>query len=156
MDFKNHAKSGVIVSALTTCTYSLVLNSPIEPLHIFCYVLAGSLAPDLDTNSKPSKITALFGACFGIWALLNREPYFALTFLTAFAFIKTFNHRTYTHLYTLPAILIFVAIKYSHPWLIPFCIGLLTHYALDCTGKDRLYPWHLRSWLIMPKFIKLI
>lgn len=156
MEFKEHATGGVIVAATATCIYSLILKSTIEPWHIFGYVLAGSLFPDLDTNSRPSKIAALFGFCLGLWALWNREPYFALIFLTAFAFIKTFNHRTYTHLYTLPAILIYIAIRYSHPWLTMFSIGLLTHYALDCTGKVRMYPWYFRSWVIIPKFARLI
>lgn len=163
MLFVDHIRYGFIASVVTTGAYSLIApqipelsNNPDSIAVAFGACLAGSLSPDLDTNSKPSKWVAMFGACFGLWALYNREPYFALAFLTAFSFIKTFNHRTYTHLYSLPLILCIVAVKQDIWWLIPFSVGLVCHYFCDCAGPRKLYPWDWHSWIIIPKIPRML
>ena len=150
MLFKQHLAFGALVSTAITVGYSLIQKPPINQDDLALMLgacLIGSLAPDLDTNSKSTKIAALALTIFGIWSLVNREPYPGLILLVGFSFIKTFNHRTFTHIYTLPVVLIFVAIKFDVWWLIPFSVGLITHYFCDCVGPNKIFPWKLSSWI---------
>jgi len=149
MNFKGHLRAGLVASALSTVVYSLSANdsTPDAGAMVFTAVLVGSLVPDLDTNSIPSKITALLGSIFCLWSLITKEPYPALIFATGFLFIKSFNHRTWTHLWSLPTILIAVAVKYNIPLLIPFSVGIMTHYVIDCYGPKKMYPWMVSNWI---------
>lgn len=156
MNYKVHMKYGSIASVCVASTYVLLKSDFGSSLTdiilqdaaiIFVFCLIGSLIPDLDTNSKPSKIVAFLGFCFGIWALLNREPYPALIFLTTFSFIKTFNHRTFTHIWTLPLVMIIIGLYFNHWVLFPFSFGLIIHYVVDCFGPKTMNPMKLSNWV---------
>lgn len=148
MLFKQHLKYGLISSSATTACYSVMTMyndwhlSVDNHLIVFFATLAGSLAPDLDAHSKPSKIVALFGSIFCLAAIYQREPYPALIFATGFLFIKSFSHRTWTHVYSLPLVLTIIAFKMDLWFLIPVSGGLCVHYAVDTIPF-----WKLNSWI---------
>lgn len=148
MLFADHLRYGFIASVATAGAYSLIApqipelsNDPDSIAIAFGACLAGSLAPDLDTNSRPSKYFSMFLFLFGLWSIWNRELYPFVIFATAFAFIKSMNHRTFCHIFALPMILSISAVYFSIWWLIPFSVGLICHYICD-----RLNPLKLNNW----------
>jgi len=154
MEFRNHFVAGIVTSSLASIAWKAIhvkagieLNDPNELLIIFGLCLAGSLIPDLDTQSKPSKIFAFLGSIFCIVSLIVQEPYPALMYSAAFLFIKSFNHRTWTHVWALPVVLVFVGIYFDQWMLIPFAVGIVCHYILDCFGPQKMLPWRVNSWV---------
>jgi uncharacterized metal-binding protein len=144
MNFRSHLTGGALASTVLTVGYSFLQKPPINQDDLalmFGACLIGSLAPDLDTQSKPSKFLSIVLTVFGIWSIVNREPYPALFCLTGFAFIKSFNHRTWCHVYSLPLVLTLVSVQFNLWWLIPFSVGLVVHYACD-----KLNPLQFNNW----------
>lgn len=148
MLFKDHLRFGLIASVASAGAYSLIapkipeLSSDPESIAIaFGACLAGSLAPDLDCQSKPSKYLSFALFLFGLWSIWEKEPYPFIAFAVAFMFIKSFNHRTFCHIYSLPLILSISAAYFNIWWLIPFSAGLIVHYACD-----KMNPLKLSSW----------
>ena len=156
MNFKQHRNYGVAVAASVSVGY--FFTQPIDqPLFLYCVamffvILAGSFAPDLDTESIPSKWFTR-GLWFGwsIILLLNISgiPKFeyelqlkTVAVLTVvFIIVKAFKHRGPTHALILVPVLLIVG-YYSENYLISaFSIGLATHYYCDSIS-----PFKLRNW----------
>jgi len=147
MNFREHLIAGAIGSVAIAGTHAAITQSvDLFPL-ISIACLFGSLAPDLDTQSKPSKFVALLLSAFCVYSIIVREPYFALFLSAGFLFIKSFNHRTFTHIWTLPIILCFVAYKTDTFLLYSFSFGLCVHYSVDCLGPKKMYPWRVSNWI---------
>ncbi len=149
MLFVDHFRFGFIASVATTGAYSLIapqipeLSSNPDSIAIaFGACLAGSLAPDLDTQSRPSKYLSFMLFLFGLWSIWEKEPYPFIIFATAFMFIKSMNHRTFCHIFTLPVVLSISAVYFNIWWLIPFSVGLIVHYACD-----KMNPLKLSNWI---------
>ena len=155
MDFKIHIRIGSIASAAVTVAYGFIASDfklplttdPDEAALVFILCLAGSLAPDLDTQSKISKIASFALSAFCVFSIITREPYLALLFSAGFLFVKSFNHRTWTHVYTLPLVLSLIALKTGFWQLYPLSLGILTHYFVDCLGPQKMLPWRLSNWI---------
>lgn len=151
MNFNEHLKAGVIGGVVTAVAASYITKKPEHLAAVFGLTVAGSLFPDLDTASNPSRITALCLTIFGIVSIYTREPYLALYFMTAFCLVKSFKHRGFSHSYMIPAALIFMSYDFSVPWFAAFGIGCIIHLFID-----KLYPWKLSNWLKfeLPRMLK--
>lgn len=151
MNFPEHLKAGFAGSIAVTCCAVGFTQEPLELLAVFGVTLAGSLAPDLDTQSTPSMAAAAIAFAIGIGGFVFREPYVPLAITTFFCFIKIFSHRTWVHTYTVVAIILFLGIEYNEPITVPFCIGYIIHFVVD-----KIWPWRVSNWIkpILPKMVK--
>lgn len=144
MNFRSHLTGGASVSTVITIGYSFLQKFPIDQDDLalmFGACLVGSLAPDLDTQSKSSRYVSMFLFLFGVWSLIHQDPYPVVVLLVGFAFIKSMSHRTWCHVYSLPVILTGIALTFDIWWLIPFSIGLVCHYAIDNMNPLKLNNW---------------
>lgn len=151
MNFPQHLKAGMIGGALTSIAFSTLTHEPEKLVSIFCLTVLGSLAPDLDTQSKPSKFAAIALTIAGVIALYRKELYPIIYFLIGFSFIKCFNHRSWTHVYLVPLSLFIIGYKTNVIYFIPIGIGVMVHYLID-----KLWPWKLSNWhkFKLPKMLK--
>ena len=151
MNFTEHLKFGLFGGAATAIVLAPVVRDPIELAAISGIVVIGSLFPDLDIHSVPSKIAAICVTVLGIWGIIAKEPYIPLYFTTAFCFLKIFNHRTWLHTYLIPAVSFAVAYNIKSIHFFAFGIGLIIHLV-----SDRIWPWKLSNWhkLKFPKMLK--
>jgi len=147
MNYKEHVKGGFLVAAVVTMGTTLLKQpfrpeSGIEAAVIFGLCLFGSLIPDLDTQSKISRFVCFVTAAFCTYSIYYREPYPAIYAATIILYIKSLNHRTWTHVYLVPLILFFVSYKTQTIYFAVFALGVIAHYSLD-----RMNPLKLNNWV---------
>lgn len=153
MNFREHAIAGAATgTSVAAASYLLIPDiQELAPLTLGLCVFAGSLAPDLDTASKPSKWTARVLLVWSILALLKSEyqsPFDELKHLqwlfeiklvlwidTSFIAFKSCKHRGISHKYVFPIAVFALAWFMSNPWLIASGIGIIVHYLVD-----KIYP----------------
>lgn len=141
-----YAQSGLILFSEKLFIASLIM---------FAVTVAGSLAPDLDTSSTPSKWAARFLSLYiGLILLsgelidkfsydveLHTKPALILAFI--FVLCKSDKHRGITHaLIWIPALIFLGWITGNH-YLVGFAIGLFTHIVV-C---DRISLTNFRNWI---------
>jgi uncharacterized metal-binding protein len=139
MNFRRHLYAGSIASAAVTVGYGLATSDfnlpfttdPGDAALVFVVCLAGSLAPDLDTHSVPSKITSFLVSIFCAFSIYHKEPYPALIIATALLFIKSLSHRGWVHTYTIALVVGLFGIIPDLWLLIPFAIGMIVHFKTD-------------------------
>lgn len=147
MDFAGHLKTGLATSTICTGVHGIATaytgdsQNPKILLITFFACLIGSLISDLDTHSTPSRIFSFILMVFGAYSIYTKEPYFALAILTGFAFIKSMRHRGWCHAFSLPLALSIFAFSSGYYLLIPFSVGILTHF-----WADSLHPLKLSNW----------
>jgi len=142
MNYKNHAIAGLIAGSVVGTTMEYLDYESKIAMTVFVSVLIGSLAPDIDTASIPSRWAARisFVAILVSW----RNNFHDVGFLVGagFTLLKTGKHRGFTHKYSLPAILLVSIIWFDHIAIIGFLGGLIVHYALDSMN-----PFNLKNWI---------
>ncbi len=156
MIFRQHLGYGFVASAIASASFAFAKSGFELPITadsgdialVFGLCLAGSLAPDLDTQSTPSRIVAIFGFFFCSLSLFHREPYPALIFATAFIFIKSLSHRGWIHTYTLPLILVVMGIVLQLWMIIPFSLGIIVHFKCDGMKVFKKSNW-VKSFKIL-------
>ncbi len=152
MNYKNHLIFGISTSIATPAIMNQIgynLN-PSDIALIIPTVIAGSLFPDCDTQSIPSRIYAILGLITSVFFFIAGMNNFIIPLWLPFIFAKMSKHRGWTHSPLLPLGLILV------PWLIfkttisslnyqhiaeltheyrfvflSFSIGLICHLVLD-------------------------
>lgn len=168
MNFKQHRNYGITIALLASGGFCLF--SILEDLHegqgilitwnllLYCFflfvtVLAGSFAPDLDTDSIPSKIAARVLVLFWVVVLFSGliseyTPFeyelqwtpiavFTLIFLIA----KSDKHRGITHALAWVPVLLFCGLYSGNHLIAAFAIGLAAHYYCDSINPLRLKNW---------------
>lgn len=159
MNINGHMKYGLISSSvLSVLSFVFILPSVINSALIFISTLAGSLVPDLDISSVPSKwagrILSGIIAFTLTQALIARyiydlgytlDPYFVLFLALIFTIAKSGKHRGITHMYTIPVALMAFSIELRQITLMVFSIGLIVHYVCDSMS-----PFSLNSWTWKP------
>jgi len=118
--------TGLIVGGI-----SMYMTRDIKVAGIFAVVtIAGSLAPDLDCHSIPSRIVSFIGALLTGFLIYSKTYQPAAWIGCIFFIIKAQKHRGLTHSYFLP-ILCLVLFKFDIYPALPFGIGLMVHFILD-------------------------
>jgi len=151
MNFPEHSRAGLKVSAVTIggCLFfgdsiGAGLETWIQVKQSFvlgCFVYAGSVFPDLDTESIPSRWAARIGLVFFcIMAYLNK-PWPAAIAGALFFLVKADKHRGFTHKYWFIAAFIAYGLIYDKFYACAFGIGLLVHFRVD-----RISPFELKNW----------
>jgi hypothetical protein len=141
MNFSEHAKAGGLVAAAVTIGLGLYLDDFKTPFQAGLLAFSGSLFPDLDIDSIPSRYTARACFCFSIALMWLDNPWPPAIAGTLFFLVKSGKHRGFTHKYSLPLICGLLAAFYGNWLFAAFGVGLLTHYALD-----RLYFFDWGNW----------
>lgn len=135
MNFKEHLTGGLAAGTVATGTLAAIpghaASDPREYAFIFALIVAGSLAPDLDTHSKPSRYTAMAGAVFSAVSIYFKEYHYAAWAGLVFFIIKAQKHRGVTHSWLLPVLCVGVSLYMGNLFAAAFGGGLATHYVLD-------------------------
>lgn len=131
MNFKDHALIGAATGLVTGACFLVYSGS--WPLAIMqaLTVFLGSLAPDLDTDSIPSRWTARIGFVVACIFMLENKYFPAAIIGSAFMLMKCGKHRGMTHKYYLPFILFGAAAFFSNFLFAAFGIGILVHLKAD-------------------------
>ena len=130
MNFPQHSKAGAYASG-AVCVISLITNQTAESIFFNSLaVYLGSIFPDLDTESTPSKWAARLGFIFVVLCLVNKNPEPAAIAGGLFFLVKSDQHRGFLHKYWFIAA--FVAVGYFlHYLAFLFAMGLLVHFWVD-------------------------
>lgn len=140
MNFSDHSRAGLITSAVTI-TGSLFFGQHLEQAILLgAFVYIGSIFPDLDTESIPSRWAARIGLVFFcIMAYLNK-PWPAAIAGALFFLVKADKHRGFTHKYWFITAFIVYGLYYHQYLACAFAIGLLVHFRVD-----RISPFELKN-----------
>lgn len=139
MNFASHDKAGFWCSVITGAA-GYLFRTPETALLAGALCFIGSLAPDLDTDSIPSRWAARGGLILSAICLYTKVYLPAVIAGLVFFALKSFPHRSFTHSYFWPLALIAVGI-YEQSFLYPaFAIGLICHLILDGVGPARNRP----------------
>jgi len=168
MNFQQHKDYGIGAAVVTSALYYVYMTSSYYfqsgafafSIDLFWYCIAmlllvfvGSLVPDLDTKSTPSRIVSTFLAIYWGLILFSKEindyldlnytihwvPAGVLSFI--FLICSASKHRGITHaLLWVPAVA-GLGIYTSDHLLVGFAIGLGTHYYCDSISPLKLKNW---------------
>lgn len=138
MNFREHAIAGLITgSAVTGASYYFSRNIPFSLL-MGAVTVAGSIAPDVDTGSIPSRIFAWIGiALAAVFMYFGKNKNAAATGIIYMAFSSD-RHRGATHSWVL--IMVCAGLGYAgfRQWMpiyfilmSAFSVGLITHKIID-------------------------
>jgi len=168
MNFAQHRNHGLSVAAISGIAYygyyaanyysitgAVLFSEKLFgiALAIFGLVFVGSLSPDLDIHSTPSKWAARFLAVylgaillldqvkeiFNLEAELHWRPVVVLAFI--FVLCKSSKHRGITHAWSWIPLLIGLSIYTENHGIGAFAVGLGTHYLCDSISPFRLENW---------------
>ncbi len=152
MNFKEHSNAGIVVSVPVIGLSYYIFQDIRTSLTMGICCFAGSLIPDLDTGSTPSRITAI---ALLVWSLAAYSVYkfgvqipqrwvfnIELCFWANLIYIafKASKHRGISHKYILPVTFAFIAFYTGYLWFTAIAIGIIVHLFVD-----RIYPWNYRS-----------
>lgn len=141
MNFPQHAKAGFYTSCLAASAGYLFKDLRIALLAgLLCFV--GSVIPDLDTDSIPSRWAARFGLGLTCFSIYTGRYFPAVVAALLFFAIKSFPHRNWTHKYFGPLICFSLGIYHQNFLYAAFGVGLLCHLLVDS-----LSPLDSRNWV---------
>ena len=152
MNYRNHLIFGTVTSIATP----IIMNQAGFSLDmgdiavIIPAVIAGSLFPDCDTASIPSRIYAILGVIWSVFFFIFEMNDFIIPLWLPFIFAKMSRHRSWTHARWLPVVLTAIPfflfrltinyprfhhiadLMYEYRLLfMAFSLGLITHLILD-------------------------
>lgn len=151
MNFPDHSRAGLITSAVTA-TGALFFGDSLgagfetwaqtkQSFLLGLLVYIGSVFPDLDTESIPSRWAARIGLVFFcIMAYLNK-PWPSAIAGALFFLVKADKHRGFTHKYWFIAAFIIYGLYYHQYLACAFGLGLLVHFRID-----RISPFEWKNW----------
>lgn len=142
MNFAPHARAGLTASAIISVASFICFKNFDRSLLIGLVVFAGSVFPDLDTDSKPSRWTAKVGFIFSFIMLVFNRPYVPAIAGMMFFLIKSSKHRGFIHKYYFPALCFILAGGTGNLLYAAFAVGLVVHFWLD-----RINPLKWRNWI---------
>lgn len=131
MNFSQHARAGLTASAFTGIASFFYYQKIDQPLLIGLVTFIGSIFPDLDTESIPSRWTARIGFICSLILLYNDKPTPVAIVGTLFFLVKSDKHRGFIHKYWFAAVFIIAGLLWSNPLCLAFGVGLIVHYTVD-------------------------
>ena len=142
MNFKEHAAAGAATGLVVAGgSYYMLPDPRLGPVYGLI-ALAGSLSPDIDTGSIPSRIFAWVGIAISFLLIHENHPEAAAYIGIIYMAFSSDRHRGFTHKWILPiACFMIGGVGIYYPdvfpiftrlfWLIPFGLGLITHLIID-------------------------
>lgn len=134
MNFYSHAKAGLLAASIMGGVAAFVNKDLQTAVYSFTLTFCGSIFPDLDTESIPSRWAARAGLLFTSACIFLDNLFPAAIAGMLFFAIKSGHHRGFTHKYPLPVICILLSF-YLGFWdsmlYASFGIGLICHLMLD-------------------------
>lgn len=142
MNFKQHAAAGAATGFIVAGGSYYFLPDPRLGPVLGLIALAGALCPDIDTGSIPSRIFAWVGIAISLLLIYKGSPEPAAYIGIVYMAFSSDRHRGFTHKWILPiGCFVIGGISIYYPetfpilmnlfWLIPFGLGLVTHYIID-------------------------
>lgn len=142
MNFSSHAKAGGVLAAATFGVNYLFSNSYKIAAMCAGLVFIGSIFPDLDTESIPSRWAARAGFIFSLACVFwFKTPLPAAIVGALFFLIKSGSHRGFTHKYYFPILSLIIGFSNGNFLYLAFASGLLCHFWLD-----RISPFDGKNW----------
>ncbi len=150
--YKGHLGGGLVAYAIMLSVAStLVRPTPLVVVEWAAFCFAGSLFPDVDTNSHGQKLFARIGLVMFAALLLKKQFELIAYFSPLLLLPMLVKHRGIFHrlwfIFGFPALLAYLAIqhvpKYQMAILLDtafFCAGALSHLWLDY-GFRRMFRW---------------
>jgi len=142
MNFSQHAKAGLISATIAGIGYYTFANDLKTAVMSAALVFIGSVFPDLDTESIPSRWAARIGFIFSLLCIATNKLLPAAIIGALFFLIKSGKHRGFTHKYSLPALCITAWFFLGNVPCAAFGVGLLVHF-----GLDKISPFQWKNWL---------
>lgn len=130
MNFVDHSRIGAISSAIIA-TGSLYFYQFEQAVLVGIVVYIGSLFPDLDTDSIPSRWAARLGLAFCCVMLYLEKPYPPAIVGGLFMLLKADKHRGFTHKWWFPLSFIAYGFWSDQHLAIAFGLGLIVHFKVD-------------------------
>ena len=136
-NFKGHLIAGTATGIITGGTAWYITKNPIAGLVFAGVTIAGSLAPDIDVGSIPSRIFAWIGIALSALMIYNGRPTIGAYIGIAYMAFSSDKHRGITHKWILPAACFiagwygYVTQNSNYLMLVPFGVGLIVHLCLD-------------------------
>lgn len=142
MKFREHAIAGLITgSAVTGASYYFSKNIQVSFM-MGVVTLAGSLCPDIDAASIPSRIFAWLGIIFSVYFIyINQAVYGACVGIVYMAF-NVDHHRGITHKWSMVVVCLIGMYIYKQAWPGALAVGLCCHYILD-----KMNPLKPSNWI---------
>lgn len=138
MNFSSHAKAGLIVSGLAAGANFLFFGGAQQTVFAAALCFVGSVFPDLDTDSIPSRWAARAGLAFCCLCLYQKVYLPAVIAGMLFFAVKSGKHREFTHSYGVAALAIIIGVSIGNFFYCAFGVGLLCHFIVD--GLSPLDP----------------
>ncbi len=140
MNFKAHTILGTVSAAgigYAAYHYNIVNLSALKVA--IPAIILGGLFPDVDCESKPSKIYATLLLVFSVYWFIRETPGYTLLMLIPYLLAKMDKHRGWTHSFWVPAILFFTcfvikSITYYIPVEFKHWAETITRYRLHIVG----------------------
>ncbi len=138
MNFRNHAIAGLITgSAATGATYYHSKNIQFS-FAMGAVALAGSLAPDIDTGSVPSRIFAWVGILFSCYLIYIKQTRFAAYIGLIYMVLSSGKHRGLTHKWIIPIVCFIGSYLSKQAWPGALAMGWACHLSVD-----KIPPWKI-------------
>lgn len=142
MNFSSHAKHGLTAGAIVAVTGSVITNDVQLSGLAGLLTFAGAIAPDLDTDSIPSRWAARIGFFGGLVLLYFQQTYVVAWAGILFFLVKSDKHRGFTHKCALPTIIFIIAIIVKNWFCAWFALGLCVHLRIG----DKLKFLDQKNW----------
>jgi len=141
MNFVDHSRIGAI-SSVVIGTGSLIYGYELEQsVLIGIVVYIGSLFPDLDTDSIPSRWAARVGLVFFCIMAYLKKPWPPAIAGGLFFLLKADKHRGFTHKWWFPLGFITYGIYAEQSLAIAFGFGLIIHFKVDGIKFFEMKNW---------------
>lgn len=142
MNFSQHARDGLTAAALVSVASFVYYKNFDRALLTGLVIFAGSIFPDLDTDSIPSRWAARVGFVSSLILLSLNKPYAPAIAGMMFFLIKSGKHRGFIHKYYLPVFCFVLTARTGNLLYAAFGFGLVIHLWLD-----RLSIFERKNWI---------
>jgi len=141
MNFPDHSRAGLIASVVVSVA-SMIFTQDLDSAVLLGFsVYIGSVFPDLDTDSIPSRWAARIGVLFFLIMAYLNKPWPPAIAGALFFLVKADHHRGFTHKYWFPLGFIVCGIYLQQYSACAFGFGLLVHFMID-----GISPFALKNW----------
>lgn len=142
MNFSSHARAGLTAAAAVSVASFIYFRNFDQAALTGLVLFAGSIFPDLDTDSIPSRWAARIGFVVSLTMLYLRKPFVPALAGMMFFLVKSGRHRGFIHKYCFPVFFLVLGAGTGNVLYAAFGAGLVVHLWLD-----RISPLDGRRWI---------
>ncbi len=142
MNFDDHNTAGLATGSAVSLLVFFTLGDNLLSGVCGLVTYLAALFPDLDTNSIPSRVLAVFMLVVSLVFILFFDPLYPAIAGCLFMLVKCGKHRGLTHSYGLVLVALVAPVVFDCGAVFwSFAAGLLTHYACDGMSPIKKSSW---------------